>query len=270
MKALEADKLFGAGPDPTIIGAEGEVLQSVSSTMDVAREALLAGAPDGYVVLADHQTAGRGRDGQWVCPPGRGLLMSVVLTVGLRATEQKLIVILGAVAAVEAARRFGVPARIKWPNDVVVASTGGDSLRVRKLSGMLVERVGRGDAAPAYILGIGLNINQSRDELPPDAALEPTSMRIERGQEFDRNAVCKALLEELNSWYRRLVLGQSERILARWRLRSCLLGERIRARVGGQVLLGKVLGIRRTGELIVEDTAGQQLLLTEERTQLLL
>lgn len=270
MKPLRADKIFGAGRGAAVIGAEGELLQSVASTMDVARERLAAGASDGYVVLAEHQTAGRGRSGSWECPPGQGLLMSVILMVGLPVAERKLIVAMGAVAVVEAFRTFGVPARIKWPNDVVVASTAGGSLRVRKLGGVLVERVGRGDAAPAHVLGMGLNVNQRKDELPPDAALEPTSMRIERGQEFDRTAVCSAVLHELNAWYRRLSMGQAERILARWRLRSCLLGQEIRARVGHQVLTGKVVGIRSTGELIVRDQAGRQLLLSDEKTSLIL
>jgi BirA family biotin operon repressor/biotin-[acetyl-CoA-carboxylase] ligase len=269
-RPLAADQVFGAHGGAAGIGAEGEVLPSAASTMDVARERALSGAPDGYVVLAEHQTAGRGRKGAWHCPPGRGLLVSVILKLGLPRAEEKLVAIMGAVAGAEAVRRFGVPGQIKWPNDVVVGAAEDGPLRVRKLGGVLVERVPRGDAAPAHILGIGLNVNQSPDELPRRRAVEPTSMHIESGRDFDRNAVCRALLAELNSWYRRLAMGQQEHVLARWRRRSCLLDRDVRARVGGRVLKGKVTGVRSTGELILRDAAGRRVVLSEGKARLLL
>jgi BirA family biotin operon repressor/biotin-[acetyl-CoA-carboxylase] ligase len=270
VKPLDADIIFAPGAEERLVGAEGELLERVGSTMDAARERFAEGVPDGYVVLAEHQRAGRGREGGWECPPGGGVLMSAVLRRGLASAEQRLIAIMGAVAAAEAVGGFGVPARIKWPNDVVVAGGPRRGLRVRKLGGVLVESVERGDAAPAHILGVGLNVNQAPDELPPDAALEPTSMRRERGQEFDRNAVCRALLDELSGWYRRLAMGQNEHILARWRTLSCLLGHALRARLGDRVLRGTVVGIRSTGELILEDASGGQAFLSDERTTLLL
>lgn len=270
MKPLEPMRIFGTRAEPVVVGAQGEVLPSVSSTMDAARERLRAGAPDGYAVLAEHQTAGRGCKGSWECPPGRGLLMSVILRAGLPSSDQKLVGIMGAVAAVEAIRRFGVPAQIKWPNDVVVAAEGIEPLRVGKLGGVLVERAARGDAPRAHVLGIGLNVNQSADELPKGQAVEPTSMRLELARELDRNAFCRALLQELDSWYRRLAMGQHEHILARWRLRSCLLDRNVRARVGGRVVSGKVAGIRSTGELILLSESGSRLLLSDEKARLLL
>jgi len=268
LDGLDPRCIFGRA-GTTVVGTSGEVLPRVGSTMDVARERLLAGCPDGYVVLAEEQTAGRGRQGAWECPPGKGLLMSVAFRVSLPARERKLVVIMGAVASVEAVRTSGVQAMIKWPNDVVTAAPS-QTLRVRKLGGLLVEHVGRNDAAPAHVLGIGLNVNQGRDELPRRAAPVPTSMRLERGQPFDRNAVCRRFLQELDRWYRRLAMGQSERILARWRRLSCLLGRRVRASVGQNVVEGRVVGIRSTGELIMQDAVGRQLLLSEERTRLLL
>ena len=196
--------------------------------------------------------------------------MSVVLRMGLRTGEQKLIVIMGAVAATEALRRFGVAAQIKWPNDVVVGSTGRGPLRVKKLGGLLVERVSVGDGADAHVLGLGLNVNQAEEELPPGAAVRATSMRVEQGRRFDRNEVCRAVLEELNAWYRRLAMGQPERILARWRRLSCLLGRVVRVRVEGRELGGRAIGIRSTGELIFRDETGRDLLLRDGTAQLLL
>jgi BirA family biotin operon repressor/biotin-[acetyl-CoA-carboxylase] ligase len=268
-KPLDPEAIFGSSA-ARLVGAEGEVLESVGSTMDVARERLVSGAPDGYVVLAEHQTAGRGRTGAWECPPGRGLLMSVVLRRGLPAAQQRVVAIMGAVAAAEAVRTFGVRGLIKWPNDVVVSGGRSQAFSVRKLGGVMVEGVPRGDAAPAHVLGIGLNVNQEASELPPGADVRPTSLRLERGQTCDRNAVCRALLEELSDWYRRLAMGQPEHVLARWRRLSCLLGQQVRAQVDEQVIVGTVAGIRSTGELILTDTAGRQMLLSDERVRLLL
>lgn len=270
MTPLDESVIFRSRDKPLLVGARGEVLATVTSTMDVARQRALDDVPDGYVVVAEYQTAGRGRDRAWECPAGMGLLASFVLRLSIPAGRQKLIIAMGAVAAAEAVRRFGVPALIKWPNDVVVAAPGRGSLRVRKLGGLLVERVARGDAAPAHVLGIGLNVNQRKSHLPASAALEPTSMWLEARKHFDRNAVCRALLEELSRWYRRLALGQDEHILARWRRLSCLLRQAVRARVEGQVIAGKVVGIRATGELIFEGADGGRRLLSDEKTDLLL
>ena len=269
MRPLQPESLFANSGSAGVVGVHGEVLDEVVSTMAVARERLAAGVPDGYVVLAEHQTAGRGRTGRWECPPGLGVLMSVILRFGVAASEQKLVGIMGAVAAVEVARRFGVPALIKWPNDVVVAGPASDALRVRKLGGVLVERVTRDDAAPAHVLGIGINVNQSADELPQDAQPVPTSMLVEKRRPFDRNAVCRALFEELDGWYRRLAHGQPEHILARWRKHSCLLGRTVRVQTPDGILHGEVAGIRSTGELIFVDDAGRRLLLSDDKAQVL-
>jgi len=267
--ALARDRIFASLHGPVLVGREGEVLRSVTSTMDVARERLAAGVPDGYVVVAEEQTRGRGREGAWECPAGLGILLSVILKARLAAAEQKLIALLGTVAACEAVRRLGVPARIKWPNDVVVSSDGPGPLRVRKLGGVLAERVTGRDVPAAHILGIGLNVNQREEDLPAHAARTPTSMYIERGVTFDRNRVCRVLVQELNFWYHRLRMGQPERILARWRRLSCLIQRRLRATVAGRTISGTVLGIRSSGELIFAEDGGGRRLLTDRETELL-
>ncbi len=270
MKLLDPAAVFAPDDPAALIGGAGEVLAEVESTMDVARRRLLEGAPDGYVVLAEAQAAGRGREGEWHCPPGRGLLLSAVLRVNLASEDQRLLGIMGAVAGAEAVAHFGVAAGIKWPNDVVIARPGAGPPRVRKLGGVLVEAVPRGDAAPAHVLGIGLNVNQTAEELPQEVSPPATSMRVARGGELDRAAVCRVLLRELSGWYRRLAMGQHEHVLARWRRRSCLLGRQVRASVDGTILSGTVTGIRSTGELILQTAGRRQVFLSERRTRLLL
>ncbi len=266
---LDPESLFGTLAEPAIVGEAGEVLESVSSTMEVARDRLLAGAPDGYVVLAEHQAEGRGRTGTWECPEGLGLLMSVIMRVGLSAARQTQVCILGAVAVAEAVRRSGVGAGIKWPNDIVIATGGPGELALRKLGGVLVERVALSDAAPPFVLGLGLNVNQQPQDLPADAAPPATSLRIEKGRPFARVALCREVLRQLDMWYKRLRMGQPERILARWRRLSCLLDRTVRVRLGAGIVRGEVIGLRSSGELIFEPETGGRMLLSDEKATVL-
>jgi BirA family biotin operon repressor/biotin-[acetyl-CoA-carboxylase] ligase len=268
VKRIRATDLFGADAGLRVVGEEGEVLDECESTMTVARERLENGAHDGYVVLAEHQSAGRGREGAWECPPGLGLLVSVVLKRGLAPDDRKLLSIMGAVAAAEAARRHGVDAGIKWPNDVVAPGRPRDLADIRKLGGVLVESVPRGDAAPAHVLGIGLNVNHAAADLPACDRCPPASMRTERGRRFDRAAVCRTLLEELDVWYRRLVMAQHDPLLARWRELSCLLGHQVRATSAAGELSGEVVGVLASGDLLIRDVLGRNVPLSAETARL--
>jgi len=268
---LDAERIFAEGGGREVIGCEGEVLEAVESTMDAARRKADSGAPDGYVVLAEKQRSGRGRTGSWQCGAREGLLMSVVLRLEIPPQDRKATGLMGAVAATEAVRAFGVEAHIKWPNDVVVALRNGDSLRIKKLGGVIVEQSPQGDAHPAHVLGIGLNVNQDTRRLSKDVHAAPTSLKIESGgRPVDRNALCIELLGRLDEWYAKLRSDYVEALLARWRSLSCLLGEQVRADVAGKIVAGKVLGLRATGELIFLTDDGEEMLLASEKASLLL
>jgi BirA family biotin operon repressor/biotin-[acetyl-CoA-carboxylase] ligase len=204
------------------------------STNERARELALAGAPHGTLVTADRQSAGRGRQGRaWTAPPGSAVLMSLVLR---ELSERNAALPLAAAVAVCEALE-PVDCRIKWPNDVWVER--------RKLAGILVE--GRPQEGWA-VLGIGLNVSTSPDELPEELRATATSLRI-AGLERDRDEVIESLLAALD---RRLTQPARE-VLTAWRERDALLGERVRWR-GGE---GTAAGIDDGGALIVE-TAGNQ------------
>jgi BirA family biotin operon repressor/biotin-[acetyl-CoA-carboxylase] ligase len=269
MSPLDDTSIFNAALGPRHIGAEGEVHDVVESTMDLARQRCAEGVEDGYVVLAEHQSAGRGRTGAWQCPPGLGVLMSVVLRLGVPSTRQHLVVSMAAAACVEALRGLGVDASIKWPNDIVVADEHNGRLSVRKLGGLIVERVQPSDGPASHVLGMGLNVNQQTEHLPPQTEVSATSMRLEKGREFDRNAVCRALLHELDTWYRILARGQEERILARWRKRSCLPGHQVLVRIGNAGVQATVEGIRATGEIILRMPDGRRQAFTDSEVKLL-
>ncbi len=141
--------------------------------------------PEGAIVVADHQTAGRGRLGRsWEAPPGKALLFSILL----RPPEGRNIAEISLVAGVAVAdaleRTLGLAVQLKWPNDVM--------LRRRKVAGCLAEaRDG------VVVLGIGINVNQSREELPPTAG----SVLTLTGRELDREALLDVVLEDLGDRY---------------------------------------------------------------------
>jgi BirA family biotin operon repressor/biotin-[acetyl-CoA-carboxylase] ligase len=150
---------------------------------------LLDGAREGAVVATDEQTEGRGRLGRtWHAPPGTGLLFSIVLepsVPGERLPELSLVA--GAAVAEAVSAETGLEATVKHPNDVLI---GG-----RKVAGILAE-----SAAGRVVLGIGVNVAQSRDELPPDA--DATSLALE-GARVDRAELLAAILERLEAHYDR-------------------------------------------------------------------
>ena len=275
MDCLDPEILFAEAQRPAVIGGAGEVRGSVPSTMDLAVERAAEGAPDGYVVAAEYQSEGRGRVGRWQSGVGRGLLVSVILRAKFRSSERMLVGIMGAVAAAEALIEIGLAARIKWPNDIVGPIDDDGKFFPRKVGGVLVEQLSRGDAVPIHILGIGLNVNQAGSQLPDNARMPPASYRTETGKTADRNRLCLYLFRRLDTWYKKLALGRPETVLARWKTLSCLLNRRVRMRHRDTVMQGTVLGLSASGHLIFQEEGGGEkhyftdrdakIVLTEER-----
>jgi BirA family transcriptional regulator, biotin operon repressor / biotin---[acetyl-CoA-carboxylase] ligase len=207
------------------------------STNARARELAVAGAPDGTIVTAAEQSAGRGRQGRtWSAPPGKALLMSAIVRDLTR--RDALLPLAVPVAVAEACDDFaGARCGIKWPNDIWIDG--------RKLSGILLE--GRPQEGWA-VIGVGLNVGTLRDEFPEELRETATSLAIESGTDPGVEAVLAALLEALD---RGLAAGP-EAILDAWRERDVLLGSRIRWN-GGE---GTAAGIDKDGGLRVETDSG--------------
>jgi BirA family biotin operon repressor/biotin-[acetyl-CoA-carboxylase] ligase len=205
------------------------------STNERARELALSGAPDGTLVTAEQQSAGRGRQGRaWSAPPGRALLMSLIV----RDLEERhaLLPLAAAVAVCEACEAVApVRCGIKWPNDVWVDR--------RKIAGILIE--GRPQEGWA-IVGIGVNVATARHEFPPALRDSATSLAI-AGDETGTLSP-EVLLPPLLTALDRQLADRPEAILEASRARDALLGERVSWRDGE----GEAAGIDESGALIVE------------------
>lgn len=222
--------LRGARP-----GRRLEFLEEVGSTQD--RAFLLAehGAPDGSVVLAERQTAGRGRHGNsWDAPAGAGIWFSVVLRPPVVPPPEPGLLVAATVLAVaegieEAA---GLVPGIRWPNDLVV----GD----RKVAGILVETRDLAPEAPLFVLGVGLNTHRARGEFPAEIREVATSVAAETGSAPDRTALLAAVLAALDRWRGTLVAAGPAVVEAAFRARVAYLGRRVRLRCGEETLEGRL------------------------------
>ena len=228
-------------------------LDTVESTQAVALALAAEGAPDRTVVVADHQTAGRGRRGRaWADAPGASLLASIVVRPRLPLARLAAVSLASAVAVAEAlAAAAGLAPRLKWPNDVLV---GG-----RKLAGILVES--RLTPAPLLVVGVGVNLHQASFAPPLDA--RATSVRIETGRSVERDTLLAALLEAFDVWRARLEGEGVGPVRARWLALADTVGRRVT--VDG--LEGTAVGLDADGALLVDDGAAVRRVMAGEITE---
>lgn len=218
-----------------------------SSNADVAAR---SGEAEGLVVVAEAQTAGRGRlDRTWTAPPRSGLFLSVLLKpVDVPVQRWGWLPLLAGVAAARAVSRAGgIDVRLKWPNDLLVGE--------RKLAGILAERAGEG-----VVVGMGLNVTLAEDELPVPTA---TSLALAGSVTTDRDPLLRALLREFEDWYVRWrAAGGDARasgLLAAYSDTCATIGRRVRVQLpAGRTLVGTATGIDDDGRLVVAGPDGPE------------
>jgi BirA family biotin operon repressor/biotin-[acetyl-CoA-carboxylase] ligase len=220
----------------------------IGSTNDAALLLAAAGAPEGTSILADRQTAGRGRRGRvWFSPPGAGLYLSIVLRTDAAWSSWPMVTIAAGVAAGEAVREVaGLPIELKWPNDLVIGRPW------RKLGGVLCESSGVGARLDAMVVGIGINLRSAA--YPPEVAGMATSIETELGRPIDRAPLVVALLARLRGVISTLRGDGTRPVGDRWRQlgRAGLGGAAIRWKDGDRDVHGVARDIADDGALVVE------------------
>lgn len=221
----------------------------VGSTNDVAKRLADEGAAHGAVVVAEAQTAGRGRRGRvWASPAGRNVYLSVVLRPDLPPSRAAELTLLASVALCQAVRQAGVPAGIKWPNDLLA---GG-----RKLAGILTELATDPDRVQWLVLGIGVNVNIREDELPGELRAIATSLAIERGESVPRTLFAAAVLSALEEWLDRHAEEGFPPVREAWKAMSDTLGREVRVRSSDRNLEGVAEDVDDGGALLIRTAAG--------------
>jgi len=226
-----------------------EVVEAAPSTNALVAERARGGAAEGLVVVAEHQTAGRGRLGRtWTTPARSALTQSVLLRPQVEAREWPWLPLLTGVAVARALREAGVPADLKWPNDVLL----GDA----KVAGLLVERV-ETSTGPAAVVGIGINVSTTRAELGLDTA---TSL-AEAGVVVDRTdllvTLLRSLRREYDGWLAAGGSPQGSGLHAAYSSLCTTVGRSVRVELPvGEPFTGVATGIAPGGGLVVDGPSG--------------
>jgi BirA family biotin operon repressor/biotin-[acetyl-CoA-carboxylase] ligase len=230
------------------------IRESVESTNDDLRLLGQAGIPEGLILLAEHQTAGRGRRGAaWFSPAGESLAFSILLRPEEPKSLWPRLALATGLAVAEAIESCGLQAGIKWPNDVWIGQ--------RKVAGILVEA-----GADFVVIGIGLNINSTG--FPPEVAEIATSLCIEGSQKFSRADVLAAIISRFAS--RRWQINQDfSDLISAVRERCVLSGKRVSLATASGRRIGVVEGIADGGELLLRTEAGLERLIQADEVRLL-
>lgn len=191
---LSADKLR-ADVDPAIIGREIVVLEETTSTNDSVLERASESKPEGLVVFAERQTAGRGqRNNSWESVPSKGLWFSILLRPKIDIGDSPILLRWATRAIAETiSKQFVLPASVKLPNDVIVAG--------KKIAGVLVEMRAQSNALHIAIVGIGINVNHRPEDFSEELRARAMSLAIALDREVDRHQFAVALLRDLDQTY---------------------------------------------------------------------
>lgn len=231
----------------------------IDSTNLLASELARKGAPEGTAVVAEAQTAGRGRLGRsWVSPAGRNLYLSLVLRPALPPAAVPQITLMAAVSVARAIEEAGgSPAGIKWPNDL--------QLDGRKVAGILTELDAESERVHFVVLGIGVNLNMARGDFPRELRETATSLRLATGEVVDRRRFTGRLLTHLSRDYEIFLGGGFAALRGEYQRHHVLAGRRVN--VGGAVALsGVVRGVAPDGALLLETSRGTERVLAGEVT----
>lgn len=218
----------------------------LTSTMDRAGIFARAGAPEGIVVVSDEQTAGRGRSGRtWQSPPGSALYATLLLRPAVPPPALATLPLLAGVAVAEALESLtGMPAQLKWPNDIWL----GSAPERRKVAGILLTSTISAQQVNHVLCGIGINLTTPLDQLPPAGM----SVLAATGKHVSAREMLDTLLPAFADRYHEYQEAAGFPSLDAWRARAAMLGEEVTVQDAGQARTGRFAGIDTDGALLLE------------------
>lgn len=243
-----------SGLNTTTFGKKIYVYNSIDSTNSCAK--VLAGtvAEEGTVVIAEYQTAGRGRQGRvWQSEPGNNLLFSVIIRPKLDINKVGLLTFFAATSVARAIEALSdIRCECKWPNDVL--------LNGKKCCGILMESAFQQNMLDYAVIGIGLNVNQKI--FINDLEKKATSLSLECKKDFDRKVVFQQIMKSLESIYTDVRSGNFDKILKEWKNHATIFGERVTLIQGNEKLQGCATGLTTEGGLVITTPEGEQVYYT--------
>ena len=236
----------------TAAGLKREVhyFSHIESTNTYAKTLANNGDESGTLVVANYQSAGRGRGHRkWMSAPNKGLLFSEIVPPPGNLVYPQLLTIAASIAVCKTFKfLYGLKAQIKWPNDVL--------LKEKKICGVLTEVASRRGHTNALVVGIGINVNQNKNELSHTAKTSPISLRIELGKSVSRLAILVSYMKYFDTLYMYLSKGKNAEIVAEWKKYSSTLGKQVRLKTSTREILGTALDMEADGSLVVREDSG--------------
>ncbi|MDQ0875163.1 BirA family biotin operon repressor/biotin-[acetyl-CoA-carboxylase] ligase [Paenibacillus sp. V4I3] len=242
-----------SGLKTKVLGQKIHVYGEVESTQTIAHALVASGAPEGTIVLAEAQTAGRGRMGRtWHSPAGKGIWMSLVLTPRIPVFFMPQLTLLSAVALCRSIQKVcQVDIGIKWPNDLLIKG--------KKVSGILLESSGEDERLKYVIAGIGISVNLKTEDYPEELRNIATSLAIESGADIPRESLVQAFLLEFEDLYALYMEKGFAPIRLLWEALSVTLKRPIRTHTPAGVIEGVADSLDDSGALTVITQAGEKI-----------
>ena len=235
-----------------VFGNKIYTFDSIDSTNNCARAVAGCGAREGTIIIAEHQTAGKGRLGrQWEANPNENLIFSIVLRPKLGPDALNLLPLYVAVAVSQAIETMtGLPVECKWPNDLLINN--------RKVAGILIEASTKSNDVEHVVIGIGINVNQHR--FSGELQTKATSLKLALGREVDRGALFQEILSSLESNYNTISSDGFHSIVPTWLSRSSMINRKISVSQQGTVISGIVKGLSNEGGLVLKTATSERTL----------
>ncbi len=240
----------GRGLKTKYMGHSIHFYETIESTNNTAKKFVANDAKEGTVIIAEQQTAGRSRKkADWVSPEG-GIYMTIILRPDVTLLEaSKLTIVTGVAIAKTLHDEFNIEVGIKWPNDLLIGN--------KKICGILTEAVTEKDNLEAVLVGVGIDVNISPEDIPEEIENIATSVQKETDIQFNRAEIIREFFKIFEEFYEEFKNGNFKYIVSEWRRLSSTTGNRVKVYKNSKALIADAVGITNNGALIVETDDGK-------------